>query len=81
MSGRVIVVLLSMLMLTVPAAARPPAKTARRMDWTHVVAATPAGGSARQSQGQGEAGRIWLADLPALQAFDERASRRCSPNM
>jgi protein-disulfide isomerase len=44
MSGRVIVVVLSMLMLTVPAAARPPAKTAQRMDWTHVVATTPAGG-------------------------------------
>jgi len=43
MAGRVFLAVLSMLMLAVPAAAKPAAKAPAR-DWTHVVAATPAGG-------------------------------------
>lgn len=38
--SRLLLALVSMLMLAVPASAKPPAKA----DWTHVVAATPAGG-------------------------------------
>lgn len=45
MRRRFLLGLLSILMLTVPASAKPAARAATRTtDWTHVVAATPAGG-------------------------------------
>jgi protein-disulfide isomerase len=44
MTRRLLLVLLSMLMLAVPATAKTAAKAPLRTDWTHVVAATPAGG-------------------------------------
>ena len=43
MGGRFLIALVSMLVLAVPASAKPAAKPVAR-DWTHVVAATPAGG-------------------------------------
>ena len=46
MRRRFLLGLLSVLMLSVPASAIAAAKAAPRGDWTHVVAATPAGGFA-----------------------------------
>src|SRR5881398_3208672 len=44
MGRRFLVAFLSLLVLAVPASAKPAAKAPLRTDWTHVVAATPAGG-------------------------------------
>ena len=44
MGRRFLVAFLSLLVLAVPASAKPAAKASARTDWTHVVAATPAGG-------------------------------------
>lgn len=44
MVRRIVLALLSMWLLALPAWARPAGKAAPPADWTHVVAATPAGG-------------------------------------
>src|SRR3954462_11742654 len=44
MRARFFLALLSVPMLAVPASAKPVAKASASTDWTHVVAATPAGG-------------------------------------
>jgi len=44
MGRRFLVAFLSLLVLAVPASAKPAAKASPGTDWTHVVAATPAGG-------------------------------------
>src|SRR5947208_13614749 len=44
MGRRFLVAFLSLLVLAVPASAKPAAKASAGTDWTHVVAATPSGG-------------------------------------
>jgi protein-disulfide isomerase len=72
MGRHVLLGFLSMLMLAVPASAKPVAKAPARTDWTHVVAATPAGGFVLgNSKAKVKLVEYGSLTCPHCRAFDE----------